>query len=536
MDLPPPPQPVPMYRPPPPPGSPPALLVNPTISQDRTLGATVIEESNLKSLDRELKNLSLKSDSNIPQPQPPRPVSQTFMRGRSHSRSKRRSRRSPDEYSSGSGSSGRSRNRRFPLNARGKLRELEDEARLGAGPLRSPDATGTEDQESLHNANLLPNAAVINRMVRPLTTQEQDLVEHLQLDTESKDTDSSSNSSTDYSSYNDDSEDEDLENIAPSSSTIVEDNHIPESIEPKAEVVTALWNDARQYRILCAIECTSDRPLDHHFSITYEDIPFKSQDGDIVSRHLSGHFPIKSVERYLETTGKCDFIVYRVYFCDKPGQEAARYRPTVFPKVGDKRGYDEHIVITSERLEYSLSNAALCTPSETTIAELEDSMEDNIVMTTPYRFIYHHRTALADYAHTASPATRGKILALLRYVEAVAGKKHKRADELFSRGVADRSSLEFLSRPEEVQLVSSEDGGHYAIVRSSWTDIRGWNWDYDGNFFRRRTATQRKRLRHNPLESKIVPIQDLDEYPIKYAPESIRQKLYERGQKFWALR
>ena len=377
-------------------------------------------------------------------------------------------------------------------------------------------------------------------MVRPLTTQEQDLVEHLQLDTESKDTDSSSNSSTDYSSYDDDSEDEDLENIAPSSSTIVGDYHIPESIAPKAEVVTALWNDARQYRILCAIHCTSDRPLDHHFSTTYEDIPFKSQDGDIVSRHLSGHFPIKSLERYLKTTGKCDFIVYRVYYCGKSGQEAARYRSTVFPKVGDKRGFQERIAITSGRLAYSLSRAALCPPSDTTIMSVQESVEDSmlakIVMTAPYRFIYHHRTALADYAHTASPATRGKILALLHYVEAVAGKKHKRADELFSRGLADRSSLEFLGRPEEVQLVTAEDGGPYAIVRNSWTDARGWNWVYDGNFFNRRTAPPRKRFRHNPLERKIVPIQDLDEYPIKYAPESIRQKLYERGQKFWALR
>ena len=373
-------------------------------------------------------------------------------------------------------------------------------------------------------------------MVRPLTTQEQDLVEHLQLDTESKDTDSSSNYSTDYSSYDDDSEDEDLENIAPSSSTIVEDNHIPESIAPKAEVVTALWNDARQYRILCAIQCTSDRPLDYHFSTTYEDIPFKSQDGDIVSRHLSGHFPIKSVERYLKTTGKCDFIVYRVYSCSKSGQEAARYRSTVFPKVGDKRGYEEHIVITSERLAFSLSRAALCSPSETIILGLEASMINKTAMTAPYRFIYHHRTALADYAHTANPTTRGKILALLHYVEAVAGKKHKRADELFSRGMTDLPSLKFLKRPEEVQLVLSEDGTHYAVARSSWTDAHGWNWAYDGNSFHRRTASAPKRVPINFLERKTVPIQDLGEYPIKYAPESIRQKLYERGQRFWALR
>ena len=380
----------------------------------------------------------------------------------------------------------------------------------------------------------MTQASVINRMVRPLTTQEQDLVEHLQLNTESKDTDSSSTSSEDYPSYDEDSDDEDLENIAPSS-TIVEDDHIPESIEPKAEVVTALWNDARQYRILCAIECTSDSPLDHHFSITYEDIPFKSKDGDIVSRHLSGHFPIKSVERYLKTTGKCDFIVYRVYSCGKSGQEAARYRSTVFPKVSDKRGYKEYIVIISERLAFSLSRAALCTPSETNILDLEDFMLNKIVMTAPYRFIYHHRTALANYAHTISSTTGGKILALLHYVEAVAGKKHKRADELFSRGMTDLSSQKFLIRPEEVQLVSSKDGAHYAIARSSWTDVFGWNWAYDGNSFYRRSALAPK-LFPNFLERKTIPIQDLDEYPIKYAPESIRQKLYERGQRFWALR
>lgn len=114
------------------------LLVNSTISQDRTHGATAIEESNLQSLNRPLIALSLKSDSTfVPSnlnpgafPEPAvimrEKASKAHRRGRSASRS---------SFDSRSTSSRRGPTTGSVINARKKLRdELEDEARLGSAP------------------------------------------------------------------------------------------------------------------------------------------------------------------------------------------------------------------------------------------------------------------------------------------------------------------------------------------------------------------------------------------------------------------
>lgn len=378
-------------------------------------------------------------------------------------------------------------------------------------------------------------------MVRPLTTGEQDLLQQLQLDADSENiTSSSSSDSEDFSDYDDF---EGSQSDLPVPSTITEDTCVTETEEPSVEKVTTLWNDARRYRILCAIECSSTHPLNHHFALFYEDVPFKSKESGIVSRHLSGHIPIPSLKRYLETVDNCSFIVYRLYTCDKHGQDAPRNRLTVLPKVtrmSNKLEYREFIAIMSQRLERAILDLASCNPDDCSSPLCLQDYQGLIMMGAPYRFIYHHRTELLNYIKSAKHSTQPKALALLNYVDATVGAKHKRADDLFRRGITDFQSLNFLFKPNDILVVANQ-GRHTSHALNTWlaslhTPHWGcWTWTYDGSSFMRKPgAVQVPDLKN--VKNRTVSIRELGTYPIKYAPENIRKSLKERGQKFWALR
>ena len=114
----------------------------------------------------------------------------------------------------------------------------------------------------------------------------------------------------DYSDYENEVEDKDSSILhdVPASSA--------ENKEPNLEEVSRLWSHAMQYRILCKIRCGSSDVLRHHFAEYYEDVPFKSRDSGVTSRHLSGHIPIPSLKRYISAIKKrASFLVFREYNC-----------------------------------------------------------------------------------------------------------------------------------------------------------------------------------------------------------------------------
>jgi hypothetical protein len=144
--------------PPPPPPPPSDFLVNSTISQDRTLGLSAIEESNLKSLETTAESLAVRvkfdpendqSRDYPPRPHPPPPHSPrgpprvvNLTRSYGHGHRHRRGRSSSSLSSSDSSSDVSSttapnakRNAGLEADPKKILRkELEDEARLGSAP------------------------------------------------------------------------------------------------------------------------------------------------------------------------------------------------------------------------------------------------------------------------------------------------------------------------------------------------------------------------------------------------------------------
>ena len=134
--------------------------------------------------------------------------------------------------------------------------------------------------------------------------------------------------SLEYSDYEDEIEDK--------SSTILPDTQASsaENKEPNLEEVSRLWSHAMQYRILCKIRCGNSQVLRHHFAEYYEDVPFKSLDSGVTSRHLSGHIPVPSLKRYISTIKtRASFLVFREYNCSNTRRYAPRHRKPVFPRL-----------------------------------------------------------------------------------------------------------------------------------------------------------------------------------------------------------
>jgi hypothetical protein len=300
-----------------------------------------------------------------------------------------------------------------------------------------------------------------------------------------------------------------------------------------------------QYRILCRIVCSGrdTDTLDHHFAEFYEDVPFKSWDSGVTSRHLSGHFPVPDLKRYISATkDRASFLVFREYHCKNSRQHAPRHRKTVFPKLKmmnkDKGEHGESILIISRHLEKAIRNIAVCDPEDHFVPP--HRRLGSLILTPPYRFVYHHRSLLLTYAQTCRSSIKSQILALLDYVEGTYGVQYRQADDLFRHGKTNRPSLEFLFCPGDI-LLSSTQGTNTAYTMHSWpvtasgTALDCWGWTFDGLQFRRKGITLMVEGEQKYIDG-VIPIQQLPIYPLKYAPQDLRSHLKSRGQRFWNLR
>jgi hypothetical protein len=383
-------------------------------------------------------------------------------------------------------------------------------------------------------------------MLRPLTGRENELLQEVQMNRVSDQESSSISSTSDIESIKECSDYED--EIEDKDSSILPDvpASLAENKEPNLEKVSRLWSHAMQYRILCKIRCGESEVLRHHFAEYYEDVPFKSQDSGVTSRHLSGHVPIPSLKRYSSSINKrASFLVFREYDCTSTRRYAPRHRKPVFPRLATmsrgKKSRDECIVVISRSLESAIKRIAICDPPE--ISEYIDQVLDDLdcalgalVFTPPYAFVYHHRSLLLDHAKNCTASTRSKILAFLDYVEGNFGARFKKADELFHHGKTDQDTFEYLFCPGSIVL-SYNQGECAAYNLTSWPNLSDaldcWGWSFDGLQFVRKFITLS--IRPDQIRT-TVPIQELPVYPIKYAPQDLRSDLRRRGERFWNLR
>jgi Domain of unknown function (DUF7025) len=386
--------------------------------------------------------------------------------------------------------------------------------------------------------------------LRPLTAKETELLQELGENPVSTHEESAtSDSDSDYSISS--SEDEVMvehPSIPGSTSGLPDGAH--ESKNGSPEEVKRLWDHAMQYRILCRIICTGSSgrdydTLDHHFAEYYEDVPFKSRDSGVTSRHLSGHLPIANLKSYRSSSLRegASFLVLRGYQCKNPRQHAPRQRKTVFPRITVttkvKGDYSEFILVTSKALEKAIRSVATCEPEDSFVPY--EWKVGSLVFIPPYRFVYHHREKLLEYAKGCRPSIGNQISAFLAYIEGTWGIRYRQADELFRQGKTNRPSLQFLFCPGEIVVSTETPGTIIAYTLHSWPltgsgiALDCWGWTYDGLMFRRKGATITVGGQRKPIDG-VTSISALDCFPLRYAPLQLRNHLKDRGQKFWDLR
>ncbi|KAK4032147.1 Fidgetin-like protein 1 [Parachaetomium inaequale] len=155
---------------------------------------------------------------------------------------------------------------------------------------------------------------------------------------------------------------------------------------------------------------------------------------------------------------------------------------------------------------------------------------------SPY-FFYHHREALRQAA--AAESCSPDLEALWSYLQAHPDPMSAKCDELLDQGRVSAETLPWLFRPNEV-VVRTKGPLKVAlmlrsvptVLASNSVELECWNWGYDGASLQRRD----KPVTLTGPAYDTIPINELSAYPLRYADAATKQRLLERGARFWELR
>jgi len=158
-------------------------------------------------------------------------------------------------------------------------------------------------------------------------------------------------------------------------------------------------------------------------------------------------------------------------------------------------------------------------------------------ITPPHLFLFHHRTALKEYAAKHADSS-DHVNALLRYADEMYGADFQEAEKLFRRGLVTQRHLLKLFVPNEI-VVSGSRGLYAAFVVQKWPvlgagnslSLACWSWHTNGSHWVRKT----RGLSVQSVDGE-ARITELLAYPLRFADPEIVSLLELRGAKLWHLR
>jgi hypothetical protein len=304
------------------------------------------------------------------------------------------------------------------------------------------------------------------------------------------------------------------------------------------------------YVVVHRVECSrTERHHQHHApSADYFDVPRLLAQSNRKSG-LQGQERIKDIGSYLEDHNDLSFAVYITYSC-------TRYHETIkdeferFPMPA----MDDVIAAEAKPYFYILQQDAKPAAAETQALILSEVLQEAIdalsievpefhwdwnthsSLAYPYLELYHQKELLMT--HSLKPHYQSHLEALYSYLTEILGPEYSEAEALFDRGFVDRQHWAKLFRPGAV-IVTLEGGQPIAYVclrcpavTAGSLQLQCFSWAFDGNFFRNKTVLNT----HWPSDSNIVPITDLEVYPLTYGIDGLKDELRARGEIFWACR
>ncbi|KAF1848143.1 uncharacterized protein K460DRAFT_364126 [Cucurbitaria berberidis CBS 394.84] len=262
-------------------------------------------------------------------------------------------------------------------------------------------------------------------------------------------------------------------------------------------------------------------------------------------RYLSFDDPV-DLESYIEENNQIFFIIMKDY--DYDGQTKV---PTV------PVSSSESILFTSFELVDALNKFTGKFPGFD--SEFASFMIDNEVH-APYLFAYYLWPELESKRLELDEKDDRLLSVLFSYINEFYGTEYDDAAQHIARGVVCGRHLKYLVRTGSLLVRNSRRGppsafevmndirseGEQTIFDDIYDDNReihrdgetahfysvfGWRLTFDGKFHRETMTLDIRMFGEAP-----VPISNLDFYPLKYAPERVKNILCRRGTIFWQCR
>ena len=277
--------------------------------------------------------------------------------------------------------------------------------------------------------------------------------------------------------------------------------------------------------------------------------------GDCKVSPLHGQRPIKTpLENYLQEMPGLSFAVVRRYNCEKYHQSVRdkfvkQLSPYLCPsdEMGARPYYSmlQHNGPQAVPTQESMRNlSSLLTKAMRTLEDRDPKTfrgwDLDQHMKAPYVHLYHTKEAIQNLlsSDVLDDGAKQHTASLLKYLKTWFGSEYDEADALFKKGVVTLKHLPKLFPNNEI-VVSIQDGHTkaFSIKSCQWMErsvqIQCSSWSFDG-VFRRTEESLLVRWPDNP--DTVVPITNLNAYPLRYGTPGQEEKLLARGAKFWSCR
>ena len=298
------------------------------------------------------------------------------------------------------------------------------------------------------------------------------------------------------------------------------------------------------HRIVCPVQAC--RSLSENEPVLQSST---SRVGVVEGGYQPGERPIKSIGDFVSSNPGLAFVVIRDYSCHRMHPKA----PPLFSVEAPREG----ILPVSVALKAAFQDV---TPFKTSGFGLSPPAHactngNNSIRWSAARwplgdcypdvFLFHHRDGLSRLYDMT-----GDIDTLLRYLRWDSALCHtfRRCDELFAEGRVTADTIKYLYVPDEI-IVSNVHGPDrmrppgpecrtaYVVSNMSLNKQKPgtmrldcWGWVYGGDELRRRWVDLEAEV---PLDEDGTAIQNLVAYPLRFAEESVKAHLLQRGTRFW---
>lgn len=311
-----------------------------------------------------------------------------------------------------------------------------------------------------------------------------------------------------------------------------------------------------EYLLIHKVECGQSINHNHHIMTSYFLDPPRLFDGDNKASPLRGRISITDVDEHLEDNEHASIVIYKDYQCEEyhesieEGFERLRLsdygvrtvpamRPYLFVLRKDMEvatSISEEMILLSHDLKEALRSLGHLDRKIT----YDSFTQAHWTLKAPYLQMYHFRDLIRQASPRLSSVDEQQHAGvLLKYIDESFGADYSEADNLFAEGLVSEKHLSKLFGPDEI-VVTMRDGQPVAYKSRGLPSTVGSavtlyceNWNFDGVFGQKESYVT---VTWPSSSLAILPIVDLEFFPLKYDRLGTKGRLLKRGQLLWNCR